>query len=190
MLSLILIQLIQPIAHSNVVFMLDAVSANLTSHGKCPSLYKKTCILFHIMHSMFMIFVVLVNKFSGLLVVGMKVGRIFSDYPSVRRVQTAFGQQIRKFGYLNRITDTDIEQCVGYRIRIRDARYPSDIGYPIGYLSGYPSYYLSRQDHTKTGTKVAYELRFGRSIYRWKAKNIIFPIELISFDVLRLFVYY
>ena len=32
--------------------------------------------------------------------------------------------------------------------------------------------------HTKTVTQVAYVLRFGRSTYAWKAKEIIFPMDL------------
>ena len=38
----------------------------------------------------------------------------------------------------------------------------------------------ARAGLTKTDAQTAYGLRFGRSIYRWKAKEISFPTQLVS----------
>ena len=35
---------------------------------------------------------------------------------------------------------------------------------------------------TKTDAQATYRLRFGRSIYHWKAKEIIFPTQLIPYQ--------
>jgi hypothetical protein len=58
-------------------------------------------------------------------------------------------------------------------------RRPSQVGVPIQVkLKSNSDSWNSR---TKIVTQITYQLRFGRSLYRWKDKRINFPMEPVSY---------